>query len=110
MTTLVCPKCQSDMRSYERNGVTIEQCTDCRGLFLDRGELDRLIAAENAWEGTAQQGVPQPGVPQPGSPRSGSTGYEPTRRYDDDDDDDRRRYDQYGRPGRKKSFLSELFD
>ena len=32
---LTCPKCQSPMRSYERNGVTVDQCTGCRGVFLD---------------------------------------------------------------------------
>ncbi|UOY02287.1 zf-TFIIB domain-containing protein [Blastococcus sp. PRF04-17] len=37
------------MRTYERNGVHVDQCSDCRGIFLDRGELDRLIDAENAW-------------------------------------------------------------
>jgi len=39
------------MRAYERNGVTVDQCTDCRGIFLDRGELERLTSAENAWHG-----------------------------------------------------------
>jgi Zn-finger nucleic acid-binding protein len=34
------------MRSYERNGVVVDQCTECRGLFLDRGELERLVDAE----------------------------------------------------------------
>jgi hypothetical protein len=37
------------MRTYERNGVHVDQCSDCRGIFLDRGELERLIDAENAW-------------------------------------------------------------
>ena len=46
--TLTCPKCDGEMRSYERNGVTVDQCTECRGIFLDRGELDRLIDAENS--------------------------------------------------------------
>jgi Zn-finger nucleic acid-binding protein len=45
---MTCPKCESEMRSYERNGVTIDQCTGCRGVFLDRGELEHLIDAENA--------------------------------------------------------------
>jgi Zn-finger nucleic acid-binding protein len=45
---LVCPKCEGAMRGYERNGVTIEQCRDCRGVFLDRGELERLIDREQA--------------------------------------------------------------
>ena len=46
--TLTCPKCGGAMRSYERNGVTVDQCTECRGIFLDRGELDRLIDAESS--------------------------------------------------------------
>jgi uncharacterized protein len=48
---LTCPKCHGAMRTYERNGVHVDQCSDCRGIFLDRGELDRLIDAENAWHG-----------------------------------------------------------
>ena len=48
---LTCPKCHGTMRTYERNGVPVDQCADCRGIFLDRGELDRLIDAENAWHG-----------------------------------------------------------
>jgi Zn-finger nucleic acid-binding protein len=44
--TLVCPKCGSEMRSYERNGIVVDQCTGCKGIFLDRGELERLIDAE----------------------------------------------------------------
>jgi len=48
---LTCPKCHGPMRTYERNGVHVDQCTECRGIFLDRGELDRLIDAENDWHG-----------------------------------------------------------
>ncbi|MGK2933523.1 MAG: zf-TFIIB domain-containing protein [Solirubrobacterales bacterium] len=54
-TTLVCPKCGSEMRSYERNGVTVDQCTGCGGLFLDKGELERLSEAESAFYGGGQQ-------------------------------------------------------
>jgi uncharacterized protein len=64
---LTCPKCHGTMRTYERNGVHVDQCADCRGIFLDRGELDRLIDAENAWHGgssrtdaKAQQPAQQP--------------------------------------------------
>jgi Zn-finger nucleic acid-binding protein len=46
---LTCPKCQGSMRTYERNGVHVDQCTECRGIFLDRGELEHLIDAETAW-------------------------------------------------------------
>jgi Zn-finger nucleic acid-binding protein len=37
------------MRSYERNGVTVDQCSECRGVFLDRGELERLVDQEGAY-------------------------------------------------------------
>jgi len=44
--SLICPMCQSKMRSFERSGITVQQCKACRGVFLDRGELDLLMAAE----------------------------------------------------------------
>jgi uncharacterized protein len=34
------------MRTYERNGVLIDQCEECRGIFLDRGEIEQLLDAE----------------------------------------------------------------
>jgi hypothetical protein len=37
------------MHQYERNGVVVDQCGDCRGIFLDRGELERLAEAESRW-------------------------------------------------------------
>ena len=46
-----CPKCPGSMRSYERNGVHVEQCDTCRGIFLDHGELEALTRAEAQWSG-----------------------------------------------------------
>jgi uncharacterized protein len=48
-TALRCPKCDAPMRMYERNGVHVDRCTECGGVFLDRGELDRLITAESIY-------------------------------------------------------------
>jgi uncharacterized protein len=45
--SLICPKCRGEMHTYERNGVLIDQCDGCRGIFLDRGEIERLIVAGN---------------------------------------------------------------
>ncbi|MGI5247434.1 zf-TFIIB domain-containing protein [Dactylosporangium sp. CA-139066] len=52
---MTCPKCRGEMRQYERSGVTVDQCLECRGIFLDRGELERLMDAEQAWQGARQQ-------------------------------------------------------
>lgn len=48
---MTCPKCGSTMRTYGRNGITIDQCTTCHGIFLDRGELEQLISAESSYLG-----------------------------------------------------------
>ena len=37
------------MRTYERNGVHVDRCTECGGIYLDRGELERLITAESSY-------------------------------------------------------------
>src|SRR3712207_855909 len=103
MDPLTCPKCESPMRSYERSGITVDQCTGCRGVFLDRGELERLVDAEGAYY-------------------EGGGG----RRPEHDDDDDHRREGlgglgglagglgggghRHGKRRKKESFLSELFD
>ncbi|SNT46658.1 hypothetical protein SAMN05421812_106404 [Asanoa hainanensis] len=70
MMQMTCPKCRGEMRTYERSGVTIDQCTECRGIFLDRGELEKLFEAEANWN--RQQGAPaapaQPGAYAPPPP------------------------------------------
>jgi uncharacterized protein len=53
---LTCPKCHGDMRTYERNGIHLEQCGNCRGIFLDFGELESLTQLESRF---AQQAPPQ---------------------------------------------------
>jgi hypothetical protein len=85
------------MRTYERNGVHVDQCSQCGGLFLDRGELERLTAAESA-----HYAAPAPAAPAP--PR-----YEEPRH-------EQPRYEQPRQGGhhpphkRRKNFLEELFD
>ena len=47
-----CSKCSGRLRPYRRSGLVVEQCEDCRGIFLDGGELERLIDAEGGgWSG-----------------------------------------------------------
>ncbi|MEU0398612.1 zf-TFIIB domain-containing protein [Streptomyces sp. NPDC006208] len=56
-----CPKCHAAMHTYNRNGVQIEQCSGCRGIFLDYGELESLTRLESQW---VQQAPPAPPAPQ----------------------------------------------
>ena len=44
-----CPKCHAQMQTYNRNGIQIEQCSGCRGIFLDYGELEALTRLESQW-------------------------------------------------------------
>jgi len=38
-----CPKCYEPLRIAERQGVEIDYCPECRGVWLDRGELDKIV-------------------------------------------------------------------
>ncbi|MFD8691823.1 zf-TFIIB domain-containing protein [Streptomyces sp. NPDC059651] len=62
-----CPKCHAQMQTFNRNGIQIEQCSGCRGIFLDYGELESLTRIEAQW---AQQAPPPP-APQQGYPAQG---------------------------------------
>ncbi|NVN52342.1 zf-TFIIB domain-containing protein [Mycolicibacterium hippocampi] len=56
--TLLCPKCSGVMKTYERNGVHLEQCDTCRGIFLDIGELESLTQMENRFASAAPPPMP----------------------------------------------------
>ncbi len=83
-----CPVCkETQLVMSERQGIEIDYCPSCRGVWLDRGELDKII------ERSVQD-----------SPGSGPSA--PFPRRDHDDRDDSRTKHGY----RKKSFLADLFD
>lgn len=102
---LICPKCHGAMRQYERSGVTVDQCGDCRGIFLDRGELERLVDAENRWHAP-----PPPQYRGHGS--GGRYDHGSGGRYDYGSGGGYRQgYGGYGyRKRKKRSFLDDLFD
>ncbi len=67
---LLCPACRVDLVMSERQGIEIDYCPKCRGVWLDRGELDKIIersASEDARAAPVQPNAPQP-VPQQGQP------------------------------------------
>ncbi|GAA3727690.1 zf-TFIIB domain-containing protein [Streptomyces tremellae] len=71
-----CPKCHAEMHTYNRNGVQIEQCSGCRGIFLDFGELEALARIESQWAQPAPPAAPYPQAPGPawGAPYGGHGG------------------------------------
>ncbi|SNS02174.1 hypothetical protein SAMN06264365_108296 [Actinoplanes regularis] len=73
---MTCPKCHGEMRVYERSGVTIDQCTECRGIFLDRGELEKLFSVEANYNRSAPPPGPATHMPPPPAPHGGH-GYVP---------------------------------
>ena len=75
---LTCPKCHGPMRTYERNGVHVDQCTECRGIFLDRGELERLIDADNDWHERPRDEHARPAASSHGGAQHGGSGYAAT--------------------------------
>lgn len=96
-----CPVDSTVLVMSERSGVEIDYCPQCRGVWLDRGELDKIL--DRAAEQTTSPTPPAARSPFPDF----MTGY-------DRGGDDRRRDDSYRSDGykrrKKDSWLSELFD
>ena len=113
--TLTCPKCSGPMRTYERNGVNIDQCTECRGIFLDRGELERLVEAEDTHYGGGGGGGPEQVGPGPQAPpmyddpRYAQQGYPQDRGYSKHGGDSKHG-GGYGQRKRRGGFLGDLLD
>lgn len=59
-----CSKCGAQMHTFNRSGVQIEQCSGCRGIFLDYGELEHLTQLESQWAPQAPLPPPAPNAPQ----------------------------------------------
>lgn len=81
-----CPTCQEDLVMSDRQGIEIDYCRKCRGVWLDRGELDKIIERSIGSD-----------TPRLSEPRN--------LRRDHDHDDERRH-----KGHRRKSWLSDLFD
>ena len=82
-----CPLCNVPMREVNRRGVQIDVCPECRGVWLDGGELDKLLAVGETWESEYRS--------------------DRDRR---DHDDHRREHDDHRHPRKKRGFLGEIFD
>jgi Zn-finger nucleic acid-binding protein len=94
---MLCPIDQTQLVMTERQGVEIDYCPKCRGIWLDRGELDKIL------DRAAAEAPARP-VSEP------DRTYERPREYRDRDDDDDRRHYGHHQHKRKKSFLSDILD
>ncbi len=89
-----CPVCKNvTLVMADRQGIEVDYCPQCRGIWLDRGELDKMIERAAAAMGTPER--------QAAAPRDPGAGvYREHRDYDDD----------YRRKTKKRGFLGDLFD
>lgn len=86
-----CPVCpDTTLLMSERQGVEIDYCPNCRGIWLDRGELDKLIQL------SGREDISRPEPPRAAAPSA--------PRRDDDESDN------YRKPHRKKSWLGDILD
>jgi uncharacterized protein len=86
---MLCPVCQTvELRMSERQGVEIDYCPQCRGVWLDRGELDKIIERSAIVEQSYRQ----------------------QDRHDDDYDNDGYGKQKYPQQKKKRGFLEEMFD
>lgn len=100
-----CPVDQTQLVIADRQGIEIDYCPECRGVWLDRGELDKLIERSADY-----------------APQAPRAEYREERHDDDDDHREYRRYNeddmhrdsdhrsQHGKHRKKESFLGDMFD
>lgn len=93
-----CPLCNVDLLMSERQGIEIDYCPQCRGVWLDRGELDKII--ERSTPSAAERA------------RDHDERRDREYRSRDYDYDHEKRHDDYKKKKKKKptSFLEDLFE
>lgn len=92
-----CPVCQNtQLVMSERQGIEIDYCPQCRGVWLDRGELDKII--DRSQGTTPTQAVPQPRAQQPYAPQPPHPQPYPPQQGG------------YYRKKKREGFLSDIFD
>jgi Zn-finger nucleic acid-binding protein len=102
-----CPSCGGTLVELERSGVHVDACRNCRGVWLDRGELDRILERERQVVGAVDDDEEDfvremTGQGRPEKKRYGLDANTAERIYED--------YRSHRRHKKRKSFLDELFD
>jgi uncharacterized protein len=90
VAAMSCPVCRMPLSMSDRQGIEIDYCPQCRGVWLDRGELDKIIERSGPAVPPARPAPPQ--TPYPGqAPQYGHKA-------------------QYGYKKKQKSWLHDIFD
>jgi uncharacterized protein len=86
---LQCPNCSVEMQIVQKNEIDIDYCPECKGVWLDRGEIDKIASIQNKYEDMHYQKY-----------------HYGRGNYDNDNDCD----DYYDRRRRKRGFFEDLFN
>ena len=85
---LQCPNCSVEMQIVQKNEIDIDYCPECKGVWLDRGEIDKIASIQNKYEDLHYQKY----------------------HYGRDNDNDYDYDDYYDRRRRKRGFFEDLFN
>lgn len=96
-----CPNCNETLLMTERNNIEIDYCPSCRGIWLDKGELDKMLEYAEQKYRSSEQGQDQDQQQQY---------QQPYKKYDNDHYKDHHKHNPYQKPYKKKGFLGDLFD
>jgi Zn-finger nucleic acid-binding protein len=106
-----CPVDETVLQMTDRQGIEIDYCPQCRGVWLDRGELDKLIDRSMTVAPAPPSQAPAPSYD---DDRARRPSYDDDRErrpsYPPQSYDDRRRDSGYYKKRKKESFLGDLFD
>lgn len=98
----LCPRCRIALVMSDRAGIEIDYCPRCRGVWLDRGELDKILERSAAY--TTAERPASPAASAWTQPSSSSQGWQDRPHTHDE----RGKHDD--RHGRRRSWLREIFD
>ena len=102
VAAMQCPVCRVPLAMSDRQGIEIDYCPQCRGVWLDRGELDKII----------ERSASPAAAPPPQQPQQPAYGQQPGygehrdhhKKYDDD------YHGGYGHKKKRRGFLGDIFD
>lgn len=103
-----CPVCSSDLQIATRAGIEIDYCPTCRGVWLDRGELDKIIERHVLEIQSLTRGAPV--LDPSGSRAPAARPHAPSRSHYEDDEDDFHRPPHTRKRRKKRDWLEDLFD